>query len=69
MTVSVIVSNPGQTISLDMVQEQAAQSQSLVISDGSVAIERKPVSFIEMPLFGDAGLNIDFMINEYAWKA
>lgn len=69
MTVSVVVYNPNQTISLDMVQEQPTQSLSLLVSRGSVTLARKPVSMVEMPLFGESGLNIDFLIDEYAWKA
>lgn len=90
MTVSLVVNNPTQTISLDMVQEQPTQSVSLVmagamsislaISDGSISISstlglgsvtiaRQPVSVVEMPLFGESGLNMDFLIDEYAWKA
>lgn len=69
MTVSVVVSNPAQTLSLDMLQEQPTQSLSLVITTGTVTIARQPVSMVEMPLFGESGLNIDFLIDEYAWKA
>lgn len=69
MTVSMIVANPAQTVSLDMVQEQSTQSLSLVIADGSVALERQPVSLVEMPLLAESGLNIDFLLNEYAVKA
>lgn len=69
MTVSLVVNNPAQTISLDMVQEQPTQSVSLVITTGSVTIARQPVSVVEMPLFGESGLNMDFLIDEYAWKA
>jgi len=69
MTVSLVVYNPNQTISLDMVQEQPTQSLSLLVSRGSVTLVRKPVSMVEMPLFGESGLNIDFLIDEYAWKA
>lgn len=68
MTVSLVVNNPAQTISLDMVQEQPTQTQSLIITTGSVVVARQPVSVVEMPLFGESGLNIDFLINEYAWK-
>lgn len=69
MTVSLVVNNPAQTISLDMVQEQPTQSLSLVITTGAVTIARQPVSVVEMPLFGESGLNMDFLIDEYAWKA
>lgn len=69
MTVSLVVNNPAQMISLDMVQEQPTQSLSLVITTGSVTIARQPVSVVEMPLFGESGLNMDFLIDEYAWKA
>lgn len=69
MTVSLIVNNPAQTISLDMLQEQPTQNLSLVLTDGSVTIARQPVSQVEMPLLGESGVNIDFIINEYAWKA
>ena len=69
MTVSLIVNNPVQTISLDMLQEQPTQNLSLVLTDGSVAVMRQPVSQVEMPLLGESGVNIDFIINEYAWKA
>lgn len=68
MTVSLVVNNPAQTISIDMLQEQPTQTQSLIITTGSVVVARQPVSAVEMPLFGDSGLNIDFLINEYAWK-
>lgn len=69
MTVSLTVNNPAQTISLDMVQEQPVQSLALTITTGSVTIARQPVSVVEMPLFGESGLNIDFLLDEYAWKA
>jgi hypothetical protein len=69
MTVSLVVNNPAQTISLDMLQEQPTQTQSLIVTTGSVAVARQPVSAVEMPLFGESGLNLDFLINEYAWKA
>jgi hypothetical protein len=68
MTVSLVVNNPAQTISIDMLQEQPTQTQSLIITTGSVVVARQPVSAVEMPLFGESGLNIDFLINEYAWK-
>lgn len=69
MTVSLVVNNPAQTISLDMVQEQPTQSVSLIVSTGTVNIERQPVSQIEMLLFGEGGMAIDFMIDEYAVKS
>lgn len=69
MTVSLVVNNPAQTISLDMLQEQPTQTQSLIVTTGSVTVARQPVSAVEMPLFGESGLNLDFLINEYAWKA
>jgi hypothetical protein len=68
MTVSLVVNNPAQTISIDMLQEQPTQTQSLIITTGSVVVARQPVSAVEMPLLGESGLNIDFLINEYAWK-
>lgn len=68
MTVSLVVNNPAQTISIDMLQEQPTQTQSLIITTGSVVVARQPVSAVEMPLFGESGLNIDFLINEYVWK-
>lgn len=69
MTVSLVVNNPAQTISLDMVQEQPTQSVSLIVSTGTVNIARQPVSQIEMLLFGEGGMAIDFMIDEYAVKS
>jgi hypothetical protein len=68
MTVSLVVNNLAQTISIDMLQEQPTQTQSLIITTGSVVVARQPVSAVEMPLLGESGLNIDFLINEYAWK-
>ena len=68
MTVSLVVNNPAQTISLDMVQEQATQSLSLVVSDGSVALARQPRSAIDM-LLDESGIVLDFLLDEYIWKA
>ena len=68
MTVSLIVNNPAQTISLEMNQEQPVQSLSLVVGSGTVSIAREPLTPTEMLLFGDAGLGIDFMLNEYVIK-
>jgi hypothetical protein len=68
MTVSLIVNNPAQTISLDMNQEQPTQSLSLIIGSGTVSIARQPLPPTEMLLFGDSGLAIDFMLNQYAVK-
>lgn len=67
MTVSVTVNNPAQTISLDMVQEQATQSLSLIVSNGSVSIARQPRSEIDM-LLDESGMVLDFLLNEYIWK-
>jgi hypothetical protein len=68
MTVALSVANPAQTLSLDMVQEQAVQSLSLIVGSGTVSIAREPLTPTEMLIFGDAGLGIDFMLNEYVVK-
>jgi hypothetical protein len=68
MTVALSVANPAQTLSLDMVQEQAVQSLSLIVESGTVSIAREPLTPTEMLIFGDAGLGIDFMLNEYVIK-
>lgn len=67
MTVSVTVNNPAQTISLNMVQEQATQSLSLIVSNGSVSIARQPRSEIDM-LLDESGIVLDFLLNQYIWK-
>ena len=69
MTVSITVNNPAQTLSLDMVQEQPVQTLSLPIGTGRVSLTRQPVSDVEQPLFGEAGLNIDFLANAYITKS
>lgn len=68
MSVSLIVNNPAQTISLDMLQEQPTQNLSLAVSSGNVNIARQPVTPIEMIIFGETGMAIDFMSNEYVVK-
>jgi hypothetical protein len=68
MTVSVTVNNPAQTISLDMNQEQPTQSISLIVGSGTVTVARQPLTTTEMLLFGDSGLAIDFMLDEYVVK-
>jgi len=67
MTVSIVVNNPAQTVSLDMVQEQATQSLSLIVSDGSVSIARQPPSEIDM-LLDESGIVLDFLLDGYIWK-
>jgi hypothetical protein len=51
-----------------MNQEQPTQSLSLIIGSGTVSIARQPLPPTEMLLFGDSGLAIDFMLNQYAVK-
>ena len=68
MTVSLTVNNPAQTISLEMNQEQPTQSLSLIVGSGTVSIAREPLTPTEMLIFGDAGLGIDFMVNDYVVK-
>lgn len=67
MTVSVVVNNPAQTISLDMLQEQPTQSLSLAVSTGYVAIARKPRSTLDM-LLDESGIVLDFLLDGYIWK-
>jgi len=67
MTVSIVVNNPAQTVSLDMVQEQATQSLSLIVSDGSVSIARQLPSEIDM-LLDESGIVLDFLLDGYIWK-
>lgn len=67
MTVSVVVNNPAQTISLDMLQEQAAQSLSLIVTTGTVALARQPRSALDM-LLDESGVVLDFLIDGYIWK-
>ena len=67
MTVSVVVNNPAQTISLDMLQEQATQSLSLVITTGTVALARQPRSELDM-LLDESGIVLDFLLDGYIWK-
>lgn len=67
MTVSVVVNNPAQTISLDMLQEQPTQSLSLVVSTGSVALARQPRSELDM-LLDESGVVLDFLLDGYIWK-
>ncbi len=68
MTVSLVVNNPAQTISLDMVQEQATQTLGLVVADGMVNIARQPRSQIDM-LLDESGIVLDFMLDEYIIKS
>lgn len=68
MTVSITVNNPAQTINLNMLQEQSTQTLALVITDGSVNIARQPVTPTEMLLFGESGMAIDFMLDDYVIK-
>lgn len=67
MTVSVVVNNPAQTISLDMLQEQAAQSLSLIVTTGTVALARQPRSALDM-LLDESGVVLDFLLDGYIWK-
>lgn len=67
MTVSVVVNNPAQTISLNLLQEQATQSLSLVVSTGSVALARQPRSELDM-LLDESGIVLDFLLDGYIWK-
>lgn len=67
MTVSVVVNNPAQTISLDMLQEQATQSLSLVVTTGTVALARQPRSALDM-LLDESGIVLDFLLDGYIWK-
>ena len=67
MTVSVVVNNPAQTISLDMLQEQPTQSLSLVVTTGTVALARQPRSELDM-LLDESGIVLDFLLDGYIWK-
>lgn len=67
MTVTLTVNNPGQTITLDMIQEKATQNLSLVVSDGNVNIARQPRSEIDM-LLDEEGFVLDFLLDEYITK-
>jgi len=67
MTVSVVVNNPAQTISLDMIQEQATQSLSLIVTTGTVALARQPRSALDM-LLDESGIVLDFLLDGYIWK-
>lgn len=67
MTVSVVVNNPAQTISLDMLQEQATQSLSLIVTTGTVALARQPRSALDM-LLDESGVVLDFLLDGYIWK-
>jgi len=51
-----------------MNQEQPTQSLSLIVGSGTVSIARQPLPPTEMILFGESGLAIDFMLNQYAVK-
>lgn len=68
MTVSITVSNPAQTVSLDMVQELPVQTLALKISDGTLNIARQPRSAIDM-LLDEVGMVIDFTIDAYIVKS
>lgn len=68
MTVSITVSNPAQTVSLDMVQELPVQTRALKISDGTLNIAREPRSAIDM-LLDEFGMVIDFTIDAYIVKS
>lgn len=67
MTVSLVVNNPAQTISLDMLQEQPTQSLSLVVTTGTVALARQPRSEMDM-LLDEGGLVLDFLLDGFIWK-
>lgn len=68
MTVSITVSNPAQTLSLDMVQEQPVQTLALRVADGMLNIARQPRSAIDM-LLEEGGMVIDFTIDAYIIKS
>jgi len=70
MSVTCIVFNPRQTIELDMQQEDPTQTLNVNISPaiGYVSMTVQPVSLIEMMIFGESGMAIDFMIDEYVVK-
>jgi len=70
MSVTFTVINPAQTISLDMLQEDPPQTLTLTIAPatGYVSMTVQPVSLIEMMIFGESGMAIDFMIDEYVVK-
>jgi len=73
MTVSLAVNNPAQAISLDMVQEQATQSLSLIMSvaislssiiaDGTVAIS-SPLGLGSLTLARQPRSAIDMLLDE-----
>lgn len=67
MTVTLTVNNPGQTITLDMIQEKATQTLALVIADGVLNIARQPRSEIDM-LLDEEGFVLDFLLDEYITK-
>lgn len=67
MTVTLTVNNPGQTISLDMIQEKATQTLALVIADGTLNIARQPRSEIDM-LLDEEGIVLDFLLDQYITK-
>jgi hypothetical protein len=67
MTVTLTVNNPGQTISLDMIQEKATQTLALIIADGVLNIARQPRSEIDM-LLDEEGFVLDFLLDEYITK-
>lgn len=69
MTVSITVNNPAQTVSLNMLQEQPTQTLALVIADGVLNIVRQPLTPTEMLLFGEGGMAIDFMLDDYVIKS
>lgn len=67
MTVTLTVNNPGQTITLDMIQEKATQTLDLVIADGVLNIARQPRSEIDM-LLDEEGIALDFLLDQYITK-
>lgn len=67
MTVTLTVNNPGQTITLDMIQEKATQTLALVIADGVLNIARQPRSEIDM-LLDEEGIVLDFLLDQYITK-
>jgi hypothetical protein len=65
---SATISPVVHALSIDMLQEQPTQNLSLAVSNGNVNIARQPVTPIEMIIFGETGMAIDFMSNEYVVK-
>lgn len=68
MTVAVVVANPAQTLSLNMLQEQPTQTLALNIAGGVVNLARQPRSAADM-LLDESGVAMDFMLDIYIVKS